>query len=226
MTAADFPLSGPDLHVLRRTVRDYTELDHRLPDGEQYRRRACQCFRLDLTRLTTDGPAAFTAIDQPPCGQSEQVDPVADGIARRFTLIPPEHPATEPAKQIATAVARLLTAHRVLSAAATPDCLVDAQYLRLIAPAGPAPEGKHRDGLIAGSAHLIRRTNVSGGVCAIYDRYDPDRGLRSFVLEDPLDSYVFDNARVLHYTSPITVTDPAAGAGLCDVLLIGFRRRA
>ncbi|WP_338768787.1 2OG-Fe dioxygenase family protein [Nocardia vulneris] len=227
MTAADFPLAAPDLHVLRRTFRDYTELDHWLPAGEQYRRRAYQCFQLDLTRLSTDGPAALTAIDQPPpYVQSEPVDPVAGGIARRFKLIPPEHPATEPAKQIAATVARLLTAYGVLSAAATPDCLVDAHYMRLIAPGDPAPEGKHRDGLIAGSAHLIQRTNVSGGVSAIYDRYDPDRGLRSFVLEDPLDSYVFDDERVLRYTSPITVTDPAAGAGLRDVLLIGFRQRA
>ncbi|MFI6211731.1 2OG-Fe dioxygenase family protein [Nocardia brasiliensis] len=224
MTAADFPLSGPDLHVLRRTFRDYTELDRWPPDGEQCRRRAYQCFQLDLTRLSTDGPAALTAIEQPPpYVQSEQVDPVAGGIARRFKLIPAEHPATEPTTQIAAAVARLLTAHRVLS---VPDCLVDAHYLRLIAPGDPAPEGKHRAGLIAGSAHLIQRTNVSGGVSAIYDRHDPDRGLRSFVLEDPLDSYVFDDERVLHYTSPITVTDPAAGAGLRDVLLIGFRRRA
>ncbi|WP_433577020.1 2OG-Fe dioxygenase family protein [Nocardia brasiliensis] len=227
MTAADFPLTGPDLHVLRRTFRDYTELDPWLPAGEQYRRRAYQCFQLDLTRLAAAGPAALTAIDQPPPYlQSEQVNPVAGGIARRFKLIPPEHPATEPTTQIAAAVARLLTAHGVLDAAVTPDCLVDAHYMRLIAPGDPAPEGKHRDGLIAGSAHLIQRTNISGGVSAIYDRYDPDRGLRSFVLEDPLDSYVFDDERVLHYTSPITVTDPAAGAGLRDVLLIGFRQRA
>ncbi|MGX1771207.1 hypothetical protein ACWIGW_03780 [Nocardia brasiliensis] len=44
MTAADFPLSGPDLHVLRRTFRDYTELDHSLPDGEQYRWRRRRYF--------------------------------------------------------------------------------------------------------------------------------------------------------------------------------------
>ncbi|WP_167465531.1 2OG-Fe dioxygenase family protein [Nocardia brasiliensis] len=226
MTAADFPLSGPDLHVLRRTFRDYTELDHWLPAGEQYRRRAYQCFRLELPRLAEAGADAITAIDQPPPYlQSKQVNPVAGGIERRFKLIPPEHPATEPTRRIAAAVARLLTAHGVLRADTIPDCLVDAHYMRLIAPGDPAPEGKHRDGLIAGSAHLIQRTNVSGGVSAIYDRHDPDRGLRSFVLEDPLDSYVFDDERVLHYTSPITVTDPAAGAGLRDVLLIGFRPR-
>lgn len=226
MTAADFPLSGPDLHVLRRTFRDYTELDHWLPAGEQYRRRAYQCFRLELPRLAEAGADAITAIDQPPPYlQSKQVNPVAGGIERRFKLIPPEHPATEPTRRIAAAVARLLTAHGVLRADIIPDCLVDAHYMRLIAPGDPAPEGKHRDGLIAGSAHLIQRTNVSGGVSAIYDRHDPDRGLRSFVLEDPLDSYVFDDERVLHYTSPITVTDPAAGAGLRDVLLIGFRPR-
>ncbi|WP_194832042.1 2OG-Fe dioxygenase family protein [Nocardia sp. XZ_19_369] len=226
MTADDFPLTERDLHVLRRTFRDYTELDHWLPGGEQYRRRAYQCFDLATARLAEDGPGALTAIDQPPpYVQSKQINPVAGDIERTFKLIPPEHPATEPTRQIATAVARLLAANGVLSAHSTPHCLVDAHYMRLIAPGHPAPEGKHRDGLIAGSAHLIQRTNVTGGVSALYDRYDPDRELCGFVLENPLDSYVFDDERVLHYATTITVTDPDAGAGLRDVLLIGFRKR-
>ncbi|WP_191093728.1 2OG-Fe dioxygenase family protein [Nocardia colli] len=226
MSAADFPLTDRDLHVLRRTFRDYTELDHWLPGGEQYRRRAYQCFDLALACLAEDGANALTAIgDPPPYVQSEQVNPVAGGIERAFKLIAPDHPATEPTRQIAAAVARLLAANGVLSADTTPHCLVDAHYMRLIAPGHPAPEGKHRDGLIAGSAHLIQRTNITGGISALYDRYEPERELGKFVLEQPLDSYVFDDERVLHYTTTITVTDPAEGAGLRDVLLIGFRKR-
>ncbi|GAA5101470.1 hypothetical protein GCM10023319_66700 [Nocardia iowensis] len=226
MTADDFTLSEHDLAVLCRTFRDDTELDHWLPGGDQYRRRAYQCFHLAMGRLAEDGPGALTAIGQPPpYVQSKQINPVAGDIERSFQLIPPDHPATDPTKRIATAVALLLEANGVLSAARTPHCLVDAHYMRLIAPGHPAPEGKHRDGLIAGSAHLIQRTNIGGGVSAIYDRYQPDRELRSFVLENPLDSYVFDDERVLHYTTTITVTDPAVGAGLRDVLLIGFRER-
>lgn len=226
MTADDFPLSDRDLHVLRRTFRDHTELDRWLPGGEQYRRRAYQCFDLATARLAEHGPAALTAIGQPPPYlQSKQINPVAGDIERTFKLIAPDHPVTEPTRHIATAVARLLMTNGVLSADTTPHCLVDAHYMRLIAPGHPAPEGKHRDGLIAGSAHLIQRTNITGGISALYDRYHPDRELRSFVLENPLDSYVFDDERVLHYTTTITVTDPAEGAGLRDVLLIGFRER-
>lgn len=206
---------------MRRTFHDSTELDHWLPAGKTYRHRAYGCYRLSVADL------ALTAIsDPPPYLQTIEVNPLAGGIERRFAPIAPDHPATEPTRKIAATVARKLVAEHVLSAAQTPVVLVDAHYMAITAPGEPAPEGKHRDGLIAGSAHLIERRNLRSGtgISAIYDGERPDVEVARFELVRPLDSYVFDDAQVQHFTSEILPGRFRRTKAYRNVLLLGFRR--
>ncbi|MBF6365015.1 2OG-Fe dioxygenase family protein [Nocardia puris] len=220
LAAADFGLTGRDRDVLRRTFHDATEPDRWLPNGATYRRRAYQLFDLSVADLVLR-----PVPEPPPYVQSKAVNTLVGGVERRFRVIAPDHPATAPAGRIAATVARGLTAAGVLSAREVPHCLVDAHYMSISAPGSPAPEGKHRDGLIAGSAHLIERRNIKRGtgISAIYDGAEPDRVLSRFELREPLDSYVFDDERVLHHTTDIDASEPGEPA-YRNVLLIGFRR--
>ncbi|WP_433682382.1 2OG-Fe dioxygenase family protein [Nocardia sp. CA-119907] len=205
---------------MQRTFHDDTELDKWLPNGGTYRRRAYACFTLSV------GDMNFTPIDEPqPYVQSLEVNRLVGGIERRFKQIAPGHPATEPTRKIAAVVAKSLAAEAILSADRTPKVLVDAHYMAITAPGEPAPEGKHRDGLIAGSAHLIERRNLrkDTGISSIYDGADPENKLAAFELEQPLDSYVFDDERVQHFTSEIQPMASGVQA-YRNVLLLGFRR--
>lgn len=207
-----FQLSDADLSVLDRVYDEELELDAYLPETDRYRYRAYQAFTLsvnDMVFVPKDTP--------PPYFQSRSVNQVAGGVARRFKIIHSAHAVTPIAERLARVVAALLTESGALSVA---RCLVDLHYVRIIAPGKPVPEGVHRDGLIAGSCHLIRRVNVVGAESAVYD--DSQRMIRHFELRNPLDTLVFDDDRVMHYTAPIALQD-SVRPGYRDALLIGFR---
>ncbi|MEV0250063.1 2OG-Fe dioxygenase family protein [Nocardia sp. NPDC050712] len=215
MTRDDFDYSPADDRALAAAFAEEIALDRWLPPGETYRHRAYQCFRMSVRDL------AFHALSAPPPYlQAKEVNAVAGGVARAFTILDPEHPVTAITARIAATVARQLLAAGVLDGQATPNCLVDAHYIRIYAPGKPCPEGIHRDGLIAGSAHLVRRVNITGADSLLYDL--SGREVHKCVLTEPLDSFVFDDAQVMHYTNDIEVSEPGSPA-FRDVLLIGFR---
>ncbi|MFE3192239.1 2OG-Fe dioxygenase family protein [Nocardia sp. NPDC059240] len=216
MSMSELAVTPAEHAVLAAAFRDDTRPDAWMPPGEDYRQRAYQCFELAL-------PEAELRIvpEPPPYWQSTAVNPLLGGIERRFQLIPAAHPATAVVRKIIAGVTVPLLAAQVLQPERTPRCLVDAHYIRILAPGRPAPEGIHRDGLLAGSAHLIDRLNITGGKTEIYDGRTREL-LSEFELTEPLDSYVFDDERVLHYAHPIDVAVPGRPAHR-DVLLIGFR---
>ncbi len=214
MNRDDFDLTEADLDVLSNLYDRELELDRWLPAGEQYRERAYQCFDLTVADLMCT-PVA----DPEPYRQSMDVNWVAGGIEREFALIPVDHPATAIATSVARTVARVLLGAGILDPHRHPRCSVDAHYIRINAPGRPCPEGKHRDGLLAGSAHLLRRTNIRGDVSTLFDDDEP---LHSFELTDPMDSFVFHDSRVKHFTDNIDRINPTA-PGFRDALLIGFR---
>lgn len=221
LTATDLAVTPAEHGVLAAAFHADTRLDTCMPPGDDYRHRAYQCFALSVAERDLR-----IVPDPPPYWQSTEVNPLVGGIERRFALIPGEHPATPVVAKIIGGVAELLRTAAVLDARRTPRCLVDAHYIRILAPGKPAPEGIHRDGLLAGSAHLIARENITGGVSEIHDPpVDPasqPKLLRRFTLTEPLDSYAFDDERVLHYAGPIAAQAPGRTA-YRDVLLIGFR---
>ncbi|MGW0250917.1 2OG-Fe dioxygenase family protein [Nocardia goodfellowii] len=215
MTRADFDYSPADDDVLVTAFAHEIARDRWLPPGETYRHRAYQCFRMSVRDMSFQAES-----DPDPYLQSKEVNSMAGGVRRSFATLDPDHPVTAVTARIAAAVARQLLGAGVLSADTTAHCLVDAHYIRIYAPGKPCPEGIHRDGLIAGSAHLVRRENITGADSMLYDL--SGREVHRCVLTDPLDSFVFDDSRVMHYTTDIEVAE-AGRAAHRDVLLIGFR---
>ncbi|MEV6215751.1 2OG-Fe dioxygenase family protein [Nocardia sp. NPDC051833] len=215
MTRDDFDLTEADIDVLSNLFQRDLEPDRWLPAGQRYRSRAYQCFDLSLPELRCTPIAA-----PPPYLQSADVNPLAGGIERRFAAIPVEHPATSITVRVASRLARLLIDADILDPSAHPRCWVDAHYIRIDAPGDPCPEGPHRDGLLAGSAHLVRRNNITGGESILYDTTGREAG--RCVLAEPMDSFVFHDSEVLHFTEPIAAED-AGVPGFRDALLIGFR---
>ncbi|MFD3510870.1 2OG-Fe dioxygenase family protein [Nocardia sp. NPDC058666] len=217
MNRDDFDLTQADLDVLSNLYDRELEPDNWLPEGQRYRERAYQCFDLEVAGLS------WTPIAEPaPYRQSMAVNRVAGGIERRFAVIPVDHPATAIAARVAMSVARVLLGADVLDTERHPRCLVDVHYIRITAPGKPCPEGMHRDGLLAGSAHLLRRNNITGDISELYDNVDSENPLHSGRLTDPMDSFVFHDSRVRHFTRDIERENPTA-PGFRDALLIGFR---
>ncbi|MFC6010162.1 2OG-Fe dioxygenase family protein [Nocardia lasii] len=215
MNRGDFDLTEADIDVLSTLYDRDLEPDRWLPAGAHYRQRAYQCFNLAVAELR------WTAIADPaPYRQPMTVNRLAGGIDRRFALVPVDHPATAIAARVAVSVARLLLDAGVLDAERHPRCSVDAHYIRITAPGKPCPEGKHHDGLLAGSAHLLRRENITGDESTLYNTLGVP--LRTCQLREPMDSFVFHDSRVQHFTGDIERANPAA-PGFRDALLIGFR---
>ncbi|MGI5451138.1 2OG-Fe dioxygenase family protein [Streptomyces sp. CA-243310] len=95
-----------------------------------------------------------------------------------------------------------------------------------------SPNCLHQDGGSSSTftfAHLISRTNVSGGqnVIATPDSAglqpdDPWADLHArFTLTDPLDGYAVHDHRVSHYVGPVRV-GPAPGPGERSVIIVGI----
>nr|WP_246461441.1 2OG-Fe dioxygenase family protein [Nocardia transvalensis] len=212
---SDFGVTPADYAVLTGVYDRELDLDRFLPDGKRHRSRAYQCFDLTVAGLR------FTPNDNPrPYVQSMSVNPLQGGLEREFRLVPSDHPVTAVTEKVARTVAESLLAAGVLDENGPERMVVDAHYIRIDAPGEPAPEGVHHDGLLAGSAHLVRRVGVMGGVSGAYD--SPTHCLAGFELSEPLDSFVFDDRKVMHYTTPIAAI-PGAAQAFRDVLLIGFR---
>lgn len=201
--------------MLRSVFGGETKEDMWLPGGATYRSRAYQCFDID----TSTCEFAFVP-DPPPYYQSAAINSVAGGIERWLYVLPESHPATTHAVKVARTLIDLLISSDIVAPATIPRCVLDVHYMRVTAPGKPSPEGIHRDGLIAGSVHLIERYNITGGVSSVHA---PDGTvLQSFDLTEPLDSFIFDDVRVLHYTADIQAAEPSL-PGYRDVLVLGVR---
>ena len=79
----------------------------------------------------------------------------------------------------------------------------------------------HRDGVDWVLVLLVRRENVASGETSIAGPSGAPLG--SFMLGEPLDSALVDDARVWHGVTPIRPLDPARPAWR-DVLVLTFRR--
>jgi hypothetical protein len=79
----------------------------------------------------------------------------------------------------------------------------------------------HRDGVDWVLALLVRRENVASGETRIADLQRNSIG--DFVLTEPFDSALVDDARVYHGVTSIHALDPTRPAWR-DVLIITFRR--
>jgi hypothetical protein len=203
--------------ALRDVFEHGLEQDDWLPPGHRYRRRAYQCFAVDLRTLRLD-----LIPDPPPYVQAAEINSVAGGLQRTFRGVPASHPATVVVRRLAAAVLQLTLDGGIAVGDGRPYML-DAHYIRISAPGKPCPEGIHRDGLVAGSVHLVDMANVRGG--ATHFSSADGKPLHSLHLGRFLDSVVFDDKRLLHYTDDIAPREQHA-EGHRDVLLLGLRERS
>ncbi|HET9018307.1 MAG TPA: 2OG-Fe dioxygenase family protein [Acetobacteraceae bacterium] len=191
-------------------------LDRYMADGGRYRRR----------RFATFAVAGGSVRRKPhqPHYQSRDYNPLNGGIARWFEPVADAiaaHPAT----------GAIIRACDTLFTALTPPGQrlevwhVEMHQFRIEAlpdtEGRPTPEGMHRDGVDWVLVLLVRRENVEQGETSIADGTGTRLG--SFVLSEPLDSALVDDARVWHGVTPIRPLDPARPAWR-DVLVLTFRR--
>ncbi|MEO8809399.1 MAG: 2OG-Fe dioxygenase family protein, partial [Rhodanobacter sp.] len=101
---------------------------------------------------------------------------------------------------------------------------VEAHQFRIEAregePGEPTPEGVHRDGVDYVLVLLIDRINIERGTTTIH-AVDGSL-LGSFILANPLDAALVDDARVLHGVTPVIPIDPSKPTHR-DVLVVTLK---
>ena len=191
-------------------------LDRYMADGGRYRRRRFATFAV--------AGGAIRRKPHQPHYQSRDYNPLNGGIARWF------EPVTEAVAASPTTQAIICACDALFTPLTPPETRpqvwhVEMHQFRVEALPGsegkPTPEGMHRDGVDWVLVLLVRRENVAQGETAIADAAGATLG--SFVLAEPLDSALVDDARVWHGVTPIRPLDPTRPAWR-DVLVLTFRR--
>lgn len=189
-------------------------LDRFMADGGRYRRRRFAAF--------SASPATIIRKPHQPHYQSRDYNGLNGGVQRWFEPIlntVAEHPVTQAVLREGVALFHPLTDHPPAA------WHVELHQFRIEAGDGeaglPTPEGAHRDGVDWVIVMLVERHNVASGVTDIF-RANGER-LGAFTLEQPRDTVVLDDHRVLHGVTaihPLTPGEPARR----DVLVATFRR--
>ncbi len=191
-------------------------LDLFMADGGRYRRRRFATFAV--------GGGQVRRKPHQPHYQSRDYNALNGGIARWFDPVTDAiaaHPATLAIVRTCDALFTSLTPVETRPAI----WHVEMHQFRIEAQSDaegrPTPEGMHRDGVDWVLVLLVRRQNVASGETTVADLRG--QALGSFVLTEPLDAALVDDARVFHGVTPILPLDPAAPAWR-DVLVLTFRR--
>jgi len=191
-------------------------LDTYMADGGRYRRRRHGAYSVGAGRIARK--------PQQPHYQSRDYNPLNGGIERWFEPITESialHPALLAVLRAGQQIFDRLTPEPVRP----PAWHVEVHQFRVQAQpaqAGlPTPEGVHRDGVDWVLVLLVSRSGVKSGVTTIHD--GQRRQVGRFVLTDPFDTALVDDARVFHGVTPITPLD-ARSEGRRDVLVVTFRR--
>ena len=187
-------------------------LDTYMADGGRYRKRRHAAFQ------ATQG--ATIRKPHQPHYQSRDYNALNGGIARWFDPVLSEianGPALESILKTCTRLFSTLTP--------APVWHVEAHQFRIEARPGqaglPTPEGMHQDGVDWVLVLMVGRQNIALGTTTIHAL---DRTLLgSFTLEDPLDSALLDDHRVLHGVTAVEPLDPHRPAHR-DVLVLTYRQ--
>jgi hypothetical protein len=208
-------LAAVDAPSLARLAHfwDDLPLDAHLRDGGKYRRRRHGCFVVDGDVLT--------AVPHRAHWQPVDYNALHGGFERWFEPLDPSMVA-EPA-----------WSHLLVGLAARASALrrpqrwyVEAHSFRIETAGGigrPTPEGAHRDGVDLVALVLIARHAVRGGETRVFDADGPG-GVR-FLLDAPWTTLLFDDARVVHETTPIRPLGAGEPSelGHRDTLVLTFR---
>lgn len=200
----DFAASWDDLGV-----------DGFMADGGRYRRRRFACFAVSSS--------AIARKPHQPHYQSRDYNPLNGGIERWFAPIV-DGIAGHPVLRAVLTTTHALFESLTPAATRPEEWHVEVHQFRIEAGAEvgrPTPEGVHKDGVDWVMVMLVRRENIASGETLLEDNA---RGpLGSFVLTEPMDSALVDDARVFHGVTPVMRVDDTKPAHR-DVLVVTYRR--
>ena len=189
-------------------------LDRFMADGGRYRRRRFAAF--------SASPAGVVRKPHQPHYQSRDYNGLNGGVQRWFEPVLDtiaQHPVTQ------GLLAEGLALFQALTVDPPKTWHVELHQFRIEAGDGeaglPTPEGAHRDGVDWVIVMLVDRHNVASGVTDIFAN-DGAR-LGAFTLEQPRDTVLLDDHRVMHGVTAIHPLKPGAPARR-DVLVATFRR--
>ena len=190
--------------------------DEYLAQYGRYRRRRHAVF------YAARGGAVERAPRHEPHYQSRAYNPLQGGIERWFEPICPEVCSGKSLTLI------LRICHQLFGclAADVARWRVEAHQFRIEAradlPGQPTPEGMHRDGVDFVLVLLIARRNIASGATTIHAL--DQRELGEFILTQPFDAALVDDARVFHGVTAVEPVDPRQPA-YRDVLVVTFKRQ-
>jgi hypothetical protein len=191
-------------------------LDRYMADGGRYRRRRFATFAVS--------GGSIRRKPHQPHYQSRDYNPLNGGIARWFEPVTDAigtHPATQAIIRASGSLFTALTPPETRPAVWHAELHQFRIEARPDAEGRPTPEGMHRDGVDWVLVLLVRRENVASGETSITDLRGTQLG--SFVLAQPMDAALVDDARVFHGVTPIHPLDASRPAWR-DVLVLTFRR--
>lgn len=220
-------LSGDDIPVASALPLAWSELradyqslppDNHLPAGASYRfRRYDRFFFLPVT-------GELHLLPHEAYYQAADINPVTGGTLRQFAPLLPstaDNPFLHELIRWDFQQFPLRDAEQQYN-----PWQVDVHEVLVVAQANqagqPTPEGIHRDGAEFVTVHLMQLQNVRGGIVTIYDAQQ--QPLEQFQLQQPMDSYLFDDARLWHSVTPIEVAE-GAEQGLRGILTFDYHYR-
>jgi len=186
-------------------------VDTYMADGGAYRRRRYGVFEI--------GSRSIAAAGAQPHYQSRVHNRLNGGVERWFAGL-----AAEVAESMI--LRRILECCRETYAPLVPTVRrwrAEVHQFRIEAgpcSAGhPTPEGRHRDGVIAGFVLLVARAGVVGGVTRLWSL--EGGALASFTMAAPGEALFFDDRKLLHDVSPVHAAADGV-SGHRDVLVVTF----
>ncbi|MGJ3239601.1 MAG: 2OG-Fe dioxygenase family protein [Anaerolineae bacterium] len=203
VSADDLPLNGEMAQAWQALLEDYQSLppDDYLPNNGLYRYRRYDRFYF------YPATGELVLLPHRDYFQSKEINQVTGGIVRQFaplTRTTANNPFLH--ELIRFDFANFPLANREMR---YHPWQVDVHQIYVTAEAGseghPTPEGVHRDGAEFVTVHLAVLDNADGGEVSIYD--DDKRHIKSFRLQQVLDSYLFNDAILWHGVKPIRSQD-------------------
>jgi hypothetical protein len=211
---------GPELEPhWQRLCRDWEHLerDRYLQAGARFRlRRYGRYSWLPATN-------GLTPLPNESYFQPTEENAYAGGIARSFAPLLPETIRNPFLHALVRATFACLPLDEIRSQAAWE---VRIHQIRIVAVPGtpglPAPEGIHQDGTDFLTLHLVNRRNVAGAESTIYDL--ARRPIRHLTMQEPLDSMILEDPRIMHGVTPVHSADGRTPATR-DLLGLDFIHR-
>jgi hypothetical protein len=193
---------------------NHLELDRYLEMGARFRLRRYGRFYWS--------PAAnvLEALPDEAYCQDKDENPYAGGVAREFAAL---LPATVRNPIVQALVSSTFASLPIGSEKREKTWEVRVHQIRIVAtpeqPGLPAPEGIHQDGTNYLTFHLVQRGNIAGGQTTIYDL--DRRPIAHYTMQDPLDSMILEDARIMHGVTPVQSADGET-MGTRDLLGVDF----